>query len=75
MVVPAQLYDAADAALTASRIADRSWLLRLGIASELFHQAILRAYLMLVLYDFFKPVSARPGAPGGGAGARSPSPS
>ena len=57
MVVPAQLYDAADAALTASRIADRSWLLRLGIASELFHQAV-QAYLMLVLYDFFKPVSA-----------------
>ncbi|MEO3690510.1 DUF4386 domain-containing protein [Roseateles paludis] len=57
MVVPAQLYDAADAALTASRIADRSWLLRLGVASELFHQAV-QAYLMLVLYDFFKPVSA-----------------
>jgi Domain of unknown function (DUF4386) len=57
MVVPAQLYDPADAALTASRIADRSWLLRLGLASELFHQAI-QAYLMLVLYDFFKPVSA-----------------
>lgn len=57
MVVPAQLFDPADAALTASRIADRSWLLRLGVASELFHQAV-QAYLMLVLYDFFKPVSA-----------------
>lgn len=57
MVVPVQLFDPADAALTASRIADRAWLLRLGLASELFHQAV-QAYLMLVLYDFFKPVSA-----------------
>ena len=55
MYVPGQLLDVADATVTASRIASHASLLRLGIASELFHQTI-EVFLVLVLFNLFKPV-------------------
>jgi hypothetical protein len=56
MVVPAKLIVTGDAAATASLIAGHDALLRLGMASELFHQAV-EVFMVLVLYNLFKPVN------------------
>jgi hypothetical protein len=56
MVVPAQLFDLSDAALTAERIRGGETLLRLGMASELFHQAV-EVFLVMALYKLFQPVN------------------
>src|SRR5438309_1472279 len=53
--VPGALLVAGDATATANRIRASEWVLRLGIASELFHQVIL-IFLVLVLYRLFKAV-------------------
>jgi hypothetical protein len=58
MVVPARLFVADDAPQTAARIAGNLPLLHLGMASELFHQAV-EVWLVLVLYDLFRPVSVQ----------------
>jgi hypothetical protein len=55
MYVPGQLIVAGDAAATADRLRASEWLLRLGIASELFHQ-IIGIFLVLALYRLFKAV-------------------
>ncbi len=55
MVVPGKLIVAGDATATASLIASHASLLRAGMASELFHQA-LEVFMVLVLYNLFKPV-------------------
>jgi hypothetical protein len=56
MYVPLQLFVPGDAALTAEHLREGESLLRLGMASELFHQA-LEVYLVLALVRLFKPVS------------------
>ena len=56
MVVPARLIVAGDAAATAALVAGHDTLLRLGMASELFHQAV-EVFMVLVLYNLFKPVN------------------
>lgn len=55
LYVPGQLIVHGDAAATAERIRNSAWLLRLGIGSELAHQA-LGIFLVLALYRLFKPV-------------------
>ncbi|HEY4613389.1 MAG TPA: DUF4386 domain-containing protein [Bacteroidota bacterium] len=55
MYVPTTLIVAGDAAMTADRIRASAWLLRIGIGSELFHQAVA-VFLVLALYRLFKPV-------------------
>ncbi len=55
VVVPARLIVFGDAAATAERIRSAEWLLRVGIASELFHQA-LAVYIVLALFRLFQPV-------------------
>jgi Domain of unknown function (DUF4386) len=56
MYVPGELVVFEDAAATADNLRNSEWLLRLGIASELTHQAIL-VFLALALYRLFKPVN------------------
>ena len=56
MVVPANLIVANDATATASLLASHAAMLRLGMLSELFHQA-LEVFMVLVLYGLFKPVN------------------
>jgi hypothetical protein len=56
MYVPSRLIVAGDAAATADRIRASEWLLRVGIASELFHQAVV-IFVVLALYRLFKDVS------------------
>lgn len=56
MVVPARLIVAGDPAATAALIAGHDTLLRMGMASELFHQAV-EVFMVLVLYNLFKPVN------------------
>ena len=58
MMVPGRLIVAGDAAATAALIHGHDTLLRLGMASELFHQAI-EVWLVLVLYHLFKPVGVK----------------
>jgi len=53
--VPNKLFVPGDASATAAAIRASESLLRLGIASELVHQAI-EVFLVLVLYRVFKPV-------------------
>ena len=55
LYVPGKLIVTGDAAATAERIRASEGLLRFGIASELFHQA-LAVFLVLALYRLFKPV-------------------
>lgn len=55
--VPGQLFDASNAALTAENIRQSETLLHLGMASELFHQAV-EVFMVMVLYQLFKPVQA-----------------
>lgn len=54
--IPGKLFVTDDAAATADHIRASSLLLHVGIASELFHQAI-EVFLVLVLYALFKPVN------------------
>ena len=54
--VPGKLFVTGDATATADHIRAFESLLRMGIASELFHQAV-EVFLVLVLYGLFKPVS------------------
>lgn len=56
--VPSTLFVPGDAAATASRIRASESLLRIGIASELFHQ-IICVFLVLALYRLFKAVNER----------------
>ena len=56
MVVPARLIVAGDPSTTAALIAGHDALLRMGMASELFHQAV-EVFMVLVLYNLFKPVN------------------
>jgi len=56
IVVPARLVAAGDPAATAALIAGHDTLLRMGMASELFHQAV-EVFMVLVLYNLFKPVN------------------
>lgn len=58
LIVPGRLIVSGDAAATAERIRTTEWLLRAGIASELFHQ-VVGIFLVLALYRLFKPVSER----------------
>jgi hypothetical protein len=55
LIVPGKLIVSGNAAATADNLRASEGLLRLGIASELFHQ-VLGIYLVLVLYRLFKPV-------------------
>lgn len=56
LYVPNVLYVAGDAGATADRIRASEWLLRAGIATELFHQ-IVQIFLVLALYRLFKGVN------------------
>ena len=55
MVVPARLLVAGDAQATAQRIAAHPDVLRLGMATEVVHQAI-EVWMVLVLYQLLAPV-------------------
>jgi hypothetical protein len=54
--VPSELYVVGDAGATADRIRASEWLLRAGIATELFHQ-IVQIFLVLALYRLFEGVN------------------
>lgn len=56
MYVPGRIMVSGNAAATAERVRSLEDVIRLGIASELFHQALV-IFLVLVLYKLFKPVS------------------
>ena len=56
LYVPSMLIVPGDATATADRIRASEWLLRIGIGSELFHQAIA-IFLVLALYRLFRPVN------------------
>jgi hypothetical protein len=56
LYVPSTLIVPGDATATADHIRASEWLLRTGIGSELFHQAI-QVFLVLALYRLFKPVN------------------
>jgi hypothetical protein len=56
MLVPGKLFVSGNAVATADRIRANESLLRLGIASELFHQIVV-IFLVLELYRLFKAVS------------------
>ncbi len=56
MYVPSKLIVSGNATATADRIRASEWLLRVGIASELFHQVMV-IFLVLALYRLFKPVN------------------
>ena len=58
LYVPGKLIVPGDAAATAALIRNTEWLFRLGIAAELFHQAIA-VFLVLALYRLFKPVDEK----------------
>jgi len=56
LYVPGELIVTGNATATAENIRSSPWLLRLGIASELSHQA-LGIFLVLALYRLFRPVN------------------
>src|SRR5258708_13280995 len=56
LFIPNALIVNGDAVATANHLRASPNLLRLGIASELFHQVVF-AYLALALYDLFRPVN------------------
>lgn len=56
LYVPGKLFVTGDAAATADRIRAAESLLRIGIASELFHQVVC-VYLVLALYRLFRGVN------------------
>lgn len=55
MVVPGEIWVSGDAAATAENFRTQAGVVRIGIASELIHQAIA-IFLLLALYRLFKPV-------------------
>jgi hypothetical protein len=55
LYVPGKLFVSGNATATAENLRASEGLLRLGIASELFHQAV-GIFLVLALYRLFKPV-------------------
>lgn len=55
--VPGRIIETGNAAATAEHIRTLASLVRLGIASELFHQAV-EVFLVLTLYRLLKPVDA-----------------
>ena len=56
LIVPGRVLVSGDAAATAQNLRDAEGLVRLGIASELVHQALC-IFLLLALYSLFEPVS------------------
>jgi hypothetical protein len=56
LIVPGRLVVRGDAAATAEHLRSMEWLLRLGIASELFHQ-VVGIFLVLALYRLFRDVN------------------
>ena len=56
IVMPNAIFVAGDATATAERIRQSESLFRLGIASELFHQA-LAVFIVLALFRLFRSVS------------------
>jgi len=56
LYVPGVLFVTGDAAATADHLRASDSLLRIGIASEIFHQ-VVQIYLVLALYRLFKGVS------------------
>jgi hypothetical protein len=58
LYVPGRLIVSGDAAATADRVAASPSILRLGIASELFHQTV-GIFLVLALYRLFREVSEK----------------
>jgi hypothetical protein len=58
LYVPGKLIVSGDASATADNIRISGWLLRIGIASELFHQVIF-IFLVLALFRLFKAVNER----------------
>jgi hypothetical protein len=56
VVVPGKVIVSGNASATADNIRASEWLVRIGIASELFHQTLL-VFLVLALYRLFKPVN------------------
>lgn len=56
MVVPGRIIVRGDAAATAANIRNAEWLVRLGIGTELFHQATA-VFLVFSLYRLFKNVN------------------
>ena len=55
LYVPNTLYVTDDATATADRIRAAEWLMRAGIASEIFHQ-IVQIFLVIALYRLFERV-------------------
>jgi hypothetical protein len=55
MYVPGRLLVAGNATATADNLRASEWLLRLGMASELFHQVVV-IFLVLALYRLFRAV-------------------
>ena len=55
LYVPGRILVPGNAAATADNLRSLGWMLRLGMASELIHQA-LAIFLLLALYRLFKPV-------------------
>ena len=56
LYVPGKLIVSGNATATADNIRASEWLLRLGLASELFHQ-VVGVFLVLALYRLFKAVN------------------
>jgi len=56
MYVPGEILVQGDATATAANIRTSGTLLRIGIASELFHQ-VIAVFLLLALYRLFRPVN------------------
>jgi hypothetical protein len=56
LYVPDVLYVTGNASATADRIRASEWLLRAGIATELFHQ-VVQIFLVLALYRLLEPVN------------------
>lgn len=56
LYVPGKLIVSGDATATADNLRTSGGLLRLGIASELFHQ-VVAIFLVLALYRLFRPVN------------------
>jgi len=56
LYVPSKLIVAGDATATADNIRASDWLFRIGMGTELFHQAIA-IFLVLALYRLLKPVN------------------
>lgn len=55
LYVPGRLIVAGDATATAANLRASEWLLRLGMGSELFHQAVV-VFVVLALYRLFRAV-------------------